>query len=1088
MQARSRIRIGALSTLMLLVMVPATAAARQTGVLQGTVVEAGTQRPLANVRVAVEGTQLSTLTNAQGRYGIAAVPAGERTLTFELLGYAEGRGVVTVRSGESHVLNAALTQTAIGLQEIVVTGVAGATQRAKVPFDVAKLDMRDLPVPAVTAGTAIQGKVAGATVVQGSGRPGSPASILLRGPTSLNATGRNQEPMYIVDGVILSGSMVDFDALDIADIEVVRGAAAASLYGSRAASGVIQITTRRGVGTGLDGVRYTARTEFGRSSLGRTPETLLTQAHHYRMTDDGRFVSAQGAPCHWLDCPSLQLAGQRAGGAAADAWNTFQTQEWPGQTYDHVARLFRPGNFQQHYISAEGRSGATNFLFSFSNMEDAGVLRGVDGQTRNNFRLNADQALRPNLSVAASAFYSRGNTGQFTEDSGNPLFNVTRMPAGIDLFACETNQGEQCLADPLNLILQPDPGNDESPNPLYMLMNRRFNIDRSRFVGSGNVRFSPLVWLDLDANASFDRLDLGQNDYWPKGYRTIDPNPVINEGYLQRFAQRNEALNGSLTATARWNPSDRISTRTQLRYLVEEQNLNWNDTYGWNFQIGGIPTFANISPVNIRANSREEVIRSDGYFAITNVDIVDRYIIDALIRNDGSSLFGPEQRRHWYYRLAGAWRMTEEPWFNVGGVDELKLRYSLGTAGGRPSYPAQYETFSVTGGTVTPVTLGNVNLAPEKSTEHEAGVDAMFGLGRYQVALTYANTVTRDQILPVPLPGPAGYPAQWLNAGTLGSNSWEATFDARVLERPGFLWTARLLFDRTVTTVRDLNVPPFTYGVPGQELGSVFYARAGERVGTFYGIRFATECGHLPSGVDCGQFAVNNDGYLVWVGEGGLAANAWGANAPLEVQGSAPHMAAVRWGTPFAALCEDRATGERRLFCELGNTMPDYSVGLGSTVSWRGFNVYGLLNAVQGVDVYNQPLQWAVFRRTSGLYDQRHVPEDQRKPLGYYDALYGVSGLRPSSAFVEDASFVKLRELSVGYRLRPQELRWLPLGVGGVGLSAVGRNLLTWTNYRGFDPEVGTVGGETGSAALGRVEGYQYPNFRTWTFVLELNF
>jgi TonB-linked SusC/RagA family outer membrane protein len=1090
MQKRDTARISAALALALLSLLPVPAAARQMGALQGTVTEAGTQRPLVNVRVAVQGTQQSTMTNAQGRYLLPSVPAGERALTFELLGFAETAQTVMVRSGETHVVNVTLVQTAIALQEIVVTGVAGAMQRAKVPFDVAKLEMTDLPVPAVTAGTAIQGKIAGATVVSGTGRPGAAPSILLRGPTSLNATGRDQEPLYIVDGIILNQSMVDLDALDIANIEVVRGAAAASLYGSRAASGVIQITTRRGQATGMDGVRYTARTEFGSSTLPTTPATLLTQAHHYAMTDNGLFVDATGAPCQWLACGSLRLAGQRADGRPADAWNTFQTQNWPGATYDHVARLFQPGDFRQHYISAEGRSGATNFLVSFSNMEDAGVLRGVPGQHRNNFRLNADQAIRQNLAVSASAFYSRGSSGQFTEDSGNPLFNVTRMPAGVDLMACEADQAANCLNDPLNLILQPDPGNAESPNPLYMLLNRQFTIDRSRFMGAGSIRFAPVGWLNVDAAVSYDRLDLGQNDYWPKGYRTIDPSPVLNEGYLQRYAERNESLNGSLTGTIRWNLSERVSTRTQLRYLVEEQTLNWNDTYGWNFQVGGIPTFSNISPTNIRANSREELVRADGFFVITSFDIADRYIIDALVRNDGSSLFGPGQRRHGYYRIAAAWRMTEEPWFQLNGVDELKLRYSDGTAGGRPGYAAQYETFDVAGGTVTPVTLGNRNLAPEHSREQEIGVDAMLGGGRYNVVLTYANAVTTNQILPVPLPGLAGFQAQWRNAGTLASNSWEATFDTRLLERAGFSWSARLTLDRTVSTIRDLDVPPFTYGVPGQELGNVFYARPGERVGTFYGIRFATQCGDLPTGVDCSQFALNDDGLLVYVGAGGLSANAWGSDAPLEIQSSAPHMAAVRWGAPIAALCVDRSTNERRLFCELGNTMPDYSAGLGSTISFGGLSIYGLLNSVQGVDVYNQPLQWAVFRRTAGLYDQRDVPEAERKPLGYYDALYGVSGLRPSSHFVEDASYIKLRELSVGYRVPQARLARIPLvgGFSGAAVSATGRNLLTWTSYRGFDPEVGRAGGETGSAALGRVEGFQYPNFRTWTLVLELNF
>jgi hypothetical protein len=161
-----------------------------------------------------------------------------------------------------------------------------------------------------------------------------------------------------------------------------------------------------------------------------------------------------------------------------------------------------------------------------------------------------------------------------------------------------------------------------------------------------------------------------------------------------------------------------------------------------------------------------------------------------------------------------------------------------------------------------------------------------------------------------------------------------------------------------------------------------------------------------------------------------------------------------------------------------------------STMRFGGLTLYGLLDAVQGFSVYNQPLQWAVFRNTSGLSDQSGVPVEQQKPLSYYGTLYNVSGLRPSSAFVEDGSFVKLREMSLRYTFGSDRLSRLPgvSALDGLSLMLIGRNLKTWTDYRGFDPEVGMGGGQTGSAALARVEGYQYPNFRTWTLGVEVNF
>ncbi|MGH7482158.1 MAG: hypothetical protein ACRELV_08375, partial [Longimicrobiales bacterium] len=643
---------------------------------------------------------------------------------------------------------------------------------------------------------------------------------------------------------------------------------------------------------------------------------------------------------------------------------------------------------------------------------------------------------------------------------------------------------QSCADNPEDIILLPDPTNTESPNPLYELFVRDFEEKRGRFLGSANVRYTPLTWLDVEGNVSYDRLDFEENDFLPKGFRTVDP-PFRTEGHLDRFVQLTEALNASVTATTRFDLGENISNRTQLRYLYEREDRDFTYTEGDEFAVADVPIFDNLDRETLIAESGSFPIRADGYYAITDFDIVDRYIISALVRNDGSSLFGEDERRQWYYRASGAWRLGQEPWFSVPGVDQLKLRYSYGTAGSRPRFEAQYETYSLSGGRVIPVNLGNTELKPEFSREHEAGFDAGFLGARAVLSVTYADKRTEDQILQVPLPAFTGFSSQWRNAGTVENNTWEISLDGRLVETDDFFWSARLLYDRTRSTIAELNVPPFTYGVPGQALGNVFFARSGEELSTFYGVEFATSCSDLPAGVSCDGFVVNNDGWLVWVGDNSLDDALWGTTADVAVRGVAP-----MWGTPFAAECTDRTTGERVLFCPVGRSTPDYTVSFSNTLSWKGLSLYGLLDAVQGFDVYNQPLQWATFKRKTALCDQRGLPEAQQKPLGYCDALYAVSGLGISSAFVEDGSFVKLRQLSASYRLSGDRLGALPglSALSGLTLSVVGRNLYTWTDYRGYDPEVGSTGGDTGSAALARVDGFEYPNFRTFTVGVELNF
>jgi len=1061
----------------------AAAQERAVGTIQGKVVEVSSGRPVEAAQISVTGTQRGTVTGQDGVYRIENLPVGQYEVRAQFLGYQSMNKTVTVAVGQVAVMDFELRQTVLDLEEIVVTGVAGQQVRAKLPFSVEHLSTASLPVPAADAASMITGKVAGARVVSPSGRPGAAPSVLLRGPTSINASGRSQEPLYIVDGVILSSSVVDIDAMDIESIEIVKGAAAASLYGSRAANGVIQITTQRGRQVADDQVRYTVRNEFGASDLpGRFN---LTDHHQFALTSDGRFLDQGGTACEWLQCSSVQLAGQMAlPGEAVSEWNTIQQETWPGQTYDQVERFFRGGQYMTNSISVAGRSGGTNYLVSYNRQNNEGIMPYQRGDLRHGFRLNIDQAVRQDITVSASALYSRSRANS----NDGSMFQLTRMPAGVDLLSPDPK------VDGV-IVIKPDPFND-NVNPLYTMSTSQSTQERGRYLGSVTARWSPMSWLDVDGNFSFDRLDARSESFRPKNYVDIQGTP--QGGSLSYSNTRNEGINGSVTGQVRRRFGD-LNTTTQVRYLIEKENSTNNNVNGSEFTADGVWTLNNIPNDQISGGSSTQVERADGFFVITNLDYKDRYVIDALARNDGSSLFGPDERRHWYYRGAAAYRVSEEPWFNIPGVDELKLRYSIGTAGNRPNFAAQYETYSVSGGSIRPVTLGNRNLKPEYVTEQEMGVDALL-FGRVSLETSYVRSTAKDQILSVPSLAYTGFSSQWQNAGALASNTWEASLGAQVLRTENLTWNTRLLFDRTRQHITELNVPAYQTGVGGQGLGNVFYYRKGEALGTFYGFQFAENCGHLPVEMDCSEFQVNDDGYLVWVGDAGSWENGWdmyadedgaqqhwwGTVAPFTVRGQT-----IRWGVPFQAEGNDPITGERTTFLPLGQAMPKYSLSLSNTLTWKGISVYGLLESVQGFHVYNQPLQWATFQGYSGIMDESGESNERlRKPMGYYSALYGASGLQPSSAFVDDASFIKLREMSVSYRLTGQQLSRFPFArsLEALTLSAVGRNLLTWTNYDGYDPDVGATGGGVGSAALARVDGFSYPNFRTLTLGVEITF
>ena len=1074
----------------LLLASPPQLQAQETGTIQGTVTNAETGAVLGGVMINVMDTGLGSLSASDGTFSISNVPVGEQRVRAQMIGFASRTQTVTIGAGETVTVDFALNPAVIDVAEIIVTGVGEATERMRVPFSVSRTGPEIMEVSTPSAAQALTGQVAGVSVVQGSGRPGSAPDILLRGPTSIDGAGRDQGPLVIVDGVILGASMVDIDALDIDNIEVVKGAAAASLYGSRAAQGVIQITTRDGSHLDDDEVRYSFRTEYGIQELDGTFD--LAQRHYFMMNEDrSAFIDLDGNECGYPGtaaaaetgrvCENFAMAGHLLDDPApgeGDMFNSFVIDEYP-QTFDNIGSVFDPGTWLESSLAVEGRSGGTNYRISYSNLQEGGVVADLSGFQRHNFRVRLNQVITENLRLSANVFASRSDDDDMQDTSGNAIFMITRMPAGVDITATD-DEGIP--------IRRPDP-EQENQNPLIDLRFIDRTQERSRAMVSTDLRYSPTHWLSVDGNVSYDRLDWSFSQFRDVGFP--DARPTVTNfdlGTIWKQTSLTEALNTSVNLTGRWSLGD-LDTRLQARYLYEEETNENMAGSGTELAARGVPTLGNLDdPDRISISSGLQSVRSEGLFFGGNLDFRDRYIIDALVRHDGSSLFGADERWQTYFRVAGGYRLAQEEFFDVDWIDELRLRASVGTAGGRPNFAAQYETFSVGGGVISPATLGNRNLRPEHATEQEFGLD-LLAMGRFSAELTYARTEVEEQIMRVPLPSTAGFSQQWRNAGTLRSNTVELSLEGQIVQAADWNWSARVMFDRTRQRITELDVPEFTYGVAGQNMGDIFFAREGEALGTFYGGVLAENCSMLPANVRdyCDtHFDRNDDGLMVFVGEGNSWTDGqWGTTG--EVGGQE-----FDWGLPVTGVDIDPITGEESDFVPVGSTTPDYSISASSTVNIGNVSIYGLVDAVQGVDVWNQPLQWATFQHFSGIMDQTGVPEERQKPVAYYDELYQSFGLQPTNFWVQDASFVKLRELAVRYRLGADRVQALPglddAGVRDISLSLTGRNLFTWTDYNGYDPEIGRGGGDVGSGALARVDGFQYPNFRTFALGVQVSF
>jgi hypothetical protein len=419
--------------------------------------------------------------------------------------------------------------------------------------------------------------------------------------------------------------------------------------------------------------------------------------------------------------------------------------------------------------------------------------------------------------------------------------------------------------------------------------------------------------------------------------------------------------------------------------------------------------------------------------------------------------------------------MSQDSWWPISWLTEFKPRYSVGTAGGRPRFEAQYQTYGVDRGQISPKILGNADLKPELATERELGLDIVLGQ-RLTGNLNYIKSKVDDQLLLVPLPGYYGFTAQWRNAGTLESTSWEASLEGALIERPDLVLTAFFNFNRTRQVISHLGVPPFQI----QIYRSKMYVVEGEPLGVYFGKKWARSCTDMSDRkIDCADFDVNDEGYLVYVGKGntwrdGRAKNLWGTFG-------SSNGVVFPWGIPQAAAPWPEVS-------KMGESMPDFGLGWGTNLRWGNLAISTLFQGEFGPEIYSGSLQWADNSANSGkVHDQTLKPEEEWKPLGYYFNFYDVNN--NNDRWVRDGTYVKWREVSVRYSVSRDQLSRVlgRLSPTEVTLNLIGRNLYTWTDYEGFDPEVGSAN-FLGSAVVGRVDEQAYPNYRTYGFDVELTF
>ena len=1032
--------------------------------ITGVVTRESTGDPIEGATVRVVGTSLGTTTNAQGRYTIRGVSTGIYAVEAVRISFAPSRKEdVRIGSEGTVTVNFVMAERALMIEGIVATGVTDPVTGKKAPFSVAHISAEQIPVASTgDALASLAGKVAGATIRVG-GQPGSDLSIQLRAPTSFRG---NTQPMIIVDGVIqlqddpslqsrgIPGSDLDINPEDIASIEVVRGAAAAALYGQRAASGVIVIKTNRGESLPNGTTRITLSSEAGISRMGK--RVPLATHHRFLVDSKNQFIDLFGRP---IDGRAFVLDPDQ-----------FIDNTWGVPTYDHELQMFGHGTTLTNNLAIAQSSLSTNFNVQAGGSNESGILKTPDGGLeRFNIRMNLDHRIGDKMSISFGTYYNR--QFQRTIGGGNDIFlRMYDLSPDLDLRAVDAAG---------KLIPFPDGVNAALFNPVYGEKMRDTWNRRAGLQSNVAMNYRPTSILSLSAEFGYQRSDRNSQLLFlaPGEPNVVGTTVVTSPGEYDISADFDESFNGQLRASllkgfGNW------TARASGAVLGTMINNN-----GWVVQ--GDTLFQTQRDLDFaRRYAADQTVRDQNtksYNVTFGTDYKSRYIIDALYRKDGNSLLPLTSRWQSNMRLSGAWQIAEESWWHVNQIPSLKLRYSIGTAGNNPLFSDQYETYLQNAGTerIFKQDMGNNTLVPEKVTEQEMGIDMSYK-NRVGLQLSYVRVYTQNAIRADTISSYTGFDTQVKNLGDLLGNTLEATIEAQWIARRKFAFSSNLVLDRSrikIAKYPRLCAAPNATTLNRECEGYVF--------GELWGAGFVRDPQDLSprhiTNKTLDQFEINDDGLLVPVGPNGHWTDGrWGQNVVIDG-------ITYQWGMPLVAGTYD-ATGARvgNKAVRLGQANPDFQYGLTNELQWGPWNLHMLITGQVGGLLYNRTKERLYDIELHADVDQAGKPESSKKPSVYYTAnpvvASGSSGLAPgvrSDWYAEAGGYAKISELQLRYRFdRLPVLNRVGVRQGSLALTV--RNLFSFTNYSGIDPESGT--------ANNRVDDISYPRYRTFSLRTQLAF
>jgi len=1028
------------------------------------------------VTVNVEGTTISVATDSSGKY-VLNIPQSSTTLVFSYIGMK----TVTEQINGRSIIDVSLSEDFNELDDIVITALGVKGERDKFASSVTSLKGSTIAKSGETGIlNGLSGKVSGVVVTRTGGDPGAGSYIQIRGQNTING---NAQPLFIIDGIPVSNAsdnigaarsngiiqqsrINDINPEDIERVEVLKGASAAAIWGSRAANGVIVITTKKGKNNGgkinisfkstvsFDQVNkiHPLQTRYGQGSNG-----IFIQGNR---SSFGDLISDRlGGTDNFITNPTA--AGYQGFVTLSDGSNRYAIASGtPGNphggkndrsTFDHTKDAFQTGYFIDNSFSISGGNEKSTFVLSFGNLNQDGVVKSASDYDRKTVRLNVTNRLTNWFTASANIAYTKINSNRVQEgdNADGILLGSLRTPADFnnnfydgtytDALGQVFPNAHVSFRNPLGREL-----NTIHANPNWNIKNNNNTSEVDRIIGSLQLDATPTNWLTTTARIGIDNYNDNRLERFARNSANFP------RGFLSKNWVIEKQFNTDLFAIAKKTINKDFDASLLVGFNYNSRRKESLSASITNFIIPTAPDIlTNAISTNLAANNFNLLNITYGFYAQVDLEAYKMIFLTLTGRNEAASTFGAKTKNNFFFPSAAlAWQFSKLEFFDDQSVFNFgKLRLTWGQVGIQPQPYQNFNNFNAAtyrddfssglsgisptynGGYVQSTIAGNDSLRPEIKTETEIGVDLRFFENRISFTATAYFNATKDVILPINLPASTGFTTFNSNAAELENKGIELEIDMDVLKLNNFRWNISANFSTNRNKVISLS------GANSYTLPDSFIANNSLVVGQQFGVFLSTD------------FLKNATGSYI------LDAN----------------------GFPQAGIGVE----------VIGDPNPDWRAGIGSTFSYKNLSLFALFDTVQGNDIFNgtrgslysfgthADVGNTAIAPSGGIRDvngnliaagtafQGAIRDFGSGPVALNQAWYQGRGSASNTAsykqFIEDGSASRLRELTLSYSLKNIKLL-KSTELSNIDFSITGRNLVLWTKYTGSDPESNVTG------------------------------